>query len=127
MAQKKRQLRDIINVTSCVQLGDMFDEAALRITEKGDGFLLQLVFNAADVETGLLETQYCRKWYVSPYSTETEIVETAFKAVRTAMEHEVREKFHYHGVAVFNPHVSVRARMELKARTNLDIREPLSE
>lgn len=34
-----------------------------------------------------------------------EIVTTAFKAVMTAMEHEVRENFRYRGASIFNPHM----------------------
>jgi hypothetical protein len=34
-----------------------------------------------------------------------EIVTTAFKAVMTAMEHEVRESFKYRDVAIYNPHL----------------------
>lgn len=51
--------------------------------------------------------QHGRKWYVSPHSTKSEIVQTAFKAVLTVQEHETREQFFYKGMAVFGPHFDV--------------------
>ena len=48
-----------------------------------------------------------RKWFLSYHMTTTELVQTAFKAVLTAMEHEVREQFKYRGATVFCPHMDV--------------------
>lgn len=66
------------------------------------GFLLSVQFKDADgcVWNG-------RKWYVSPYMTRSEIVQTALKAVLTAEEHEAREQFTYKGKAIFGPHLDV--------------------
>lgn len=50
-----------------------------------------------------------RKWLLSPHMTRSEIVQTAFKAVMTAMEHEVRELFFYKSKAIFGPHYDVDA------------------
>jgi len=49
------------------------------------------------------------KWYLSRHATESEVVLTALKGVLTALEHEAREQFTYRGVALFGPHVDVRA------------------
>jgi hypothetical protein len=48
-----------------------------------------------------------RKWLLSPHMTNSEIVTTAFKALLTAVEHELREKFTYKGQAIFDPHMDV--------------------
>lgn len=48
-----------------------------------------------------------RKWYVSPHMTRSEIVQTAFKAVLTALEHEARESFKFRGVPVLDPHLDL--------------------
>ena len=48
-----------------------------------------------------------RKWMLSPHMTKSEIIQTAFKAVLTAVEHEVREKFKYRDSAIFGPHFNV--------------------
>lgn len=49
-----------------------------------------------------------RKWPLSEFMTETEIVHTAFKALLAAEEHETRELFTYDGVAVCGPHYAIR-------------------
>lgn len=53
-----------------------------------------------------------RKWYISPHSTTSEIVQTAFLALRTAFEHEMREKFTFRGAAVLGPHWDLNERAQ---------------
>jgi hypothetical protein len=55
-----------------------------------------------------------RKWRLSPHMTKGEIVQTAFLAVMTAMEHEIREQFTYRGVSVFDPHYDIDRLVELR-------------
>lgn len=60
---------------------------------------------------------------LSPYMCPNEIVTTAFKAVMTAMEHEVRESFRYKDVAIFNPHLDPDALVDfVKNRANIQER-----
>jgi hypothetical protein len=75
-------------------------------TDKGAMFL-QVRFPYPDSKTGLVEEQHGRKWLLSQHATKSEIVATAFKAVMTAVEHEVRESFTYKGSAIFGPHFDV--------------------
>lgn len=48
-----------------------------------------------------------RKWLLSEHMTRSEIVQTAWKAVLTAVEHEAREAFTYRGKPIFGPHFNV--------------------
>jgi hypothetical protein len=76
----------------------------------GDGCSIQVEFLAPDNHlSGApgMEVQKGRKWYVSKYSTPAEVVQTCFKAVITALEHEAREQFKYKGVAVLQPHMDL--------------------
>lgn len=50
---------------------------------------------------------YGRKWRLSDHMTKSEIVQTAFLAIKTWEEHETREKFTYKGKAIFGPHLDV--------------------
>lgn len=59
-----------------------------------------------------------RKWLLSIHMTDGEIVQTAFKAVLTALEHEAREKFTYRGVSIFDPHYDVEKLVELRQRAD---------
>lgn len=73
----------------------------------GLSFLIHLEFDAPDADTGLMQTQKSRKWWVSRHATKSEVVQTALKAVLTALEHEARENFRYRGQAIFAPHFDV--------------------
>jgi hypothetical protein len=55
-----------------------------------------------------------RKWKLSSYMTDGEVVQTAFMAVMAANEHETREKFTYRGVSVFDPHYDIEKLVELR-------------
>lgn len=106
----KEEVLGIIGRTSYLDwefhLGDM-----------GNGFYVQVQFNAPDSETGKVERQHCRKWYISKHMTETEIVDTLYKAVEAAVIHEMKENFTYNGSMIHNPHTSVGARMEACTQT----------
>lgn len=86
------------------------------------GWVLQVAFKGADAVTGEIALQRGRKWLISCHSTVSEIVQTAFLAVLTAVEHEVREAFFYRQQAVFGPHLDLD---ELADRMpSLQLREP---
>lgn len=72
-------------------------------------YYLQVEFDAADNDTSDASVQRGRKWLLSTHMTESEIVQTALKAVLAAEEHEAREQFKVEGVAVFGPHFDVFA------------------
>jgi len=64
---------------------------------------------------GHVEQQVSRRWLIRPEASASEIVQTAFACVMTAMEHEVREQFLYHDRAVFGPHHNVDALWNISA------------
>jgi len=80
------------------------------------GYFYAQVFEAdsKDNVTGEDMTWYGRKWLLSPHMTDSEIVQTVFKAVMTAVEHEVREQFKYKGESVFDPHYDLEKLVELR-------------
>jgi hypothetical protein len=62
-----------------------------------------------------------RKWKLSFHMTRSEIVQTALKAVLTAVEHEVREQFLYRGKPIFGPHLDVDRLWDIAE--DLDVRD----
>lgn len=71
-----------------------------------------------------------RKWRLSYHMTDTEIVQTCWLAVKTAMEHEMWEEFTYKGKTIFGPHwdVDFLARTLNEApRVGEDARPPMPE
>lgn len=82
----------------------------------GDRYYLQVIFLATSLQKG-------RKWFLSPFMTDSEIVSTAFKAILTAEEHEVREHFKYRGQSIFGPHFNFDRLADLCAEPDaLDVR-----
>lgn len=81
----------------------------LHLGEDGERVYLQWKFRAACAKSGEVCEQSGRKWHLSPHMTDSELVNTAFKAAMTAEEHECRENFRWRGKRIFNPHIDVTA------------------
>lgn len=95
-----------------------FDKWKFRTAFAGamyDALYLQIAADEVCNVTGKPMMWTSRKWLLSKHMTDGEIVQTAFKAVMTAMEHEVREKFLYRGVSVFDPHYDIEKLVELRS------------
>jgi hypothetical protein len=91
----------------------------------GENYMyLQLSWEAADTDTGVKSQQKSRKWLLSAHMTKTEIVNTAWFAVKTAIEHEAREEFFYRGKAIYNTHLDV-AQLHTMADA-VDARPPMT-
>ncbi len=84
-------------------------------TDKAGPFLV-IEFDEPCNVTGQPAVQRSRKWKLSPHMTRSEIVQTALKALLTALEHEAREQFLYKGQPIFGPHFDVEA-LHLVCRT----------
>lgn len=78
------------------------------IGKMGGGFYLQYAFTALDVHTEEPIVQKTRKWYVSKHMTDSEVIQTAFLAIKTAEEHEMREQFTFDGQRLFGPHMDLK-------------------
>jgi hypothetical protein len=60
-----------------------------------------------DRDTGQDTVVRGRKYVLSSHMTTSEVVQTAFMAVKQFQEHELRESFRYRGELVFNPHLDL--------------------
>ena len=107
-------------------LGDIkFRDWEIQITTKGNGTIyLQVVFWTDDnwESTGKMTEQRGRKWLLSEHMTKTEIVNTAWFAVKTVIEHEAREEFKYKGVDIYNSNIDVDSLLRIAHEE--DVREP---
>jgi len=121
MAQRKLTKKAFLKIladTTCM-------DRVWVVSDKGDGWLLQCSYYEEDIETGEWEMQKSRKHYISPYSTETEIVDTCFLCLMRSFEHVVREHFLYKKRRVQSPHFSIRARLKMCDQRMYDRRKPL--
>lgn len=94
-----------------------------HVGEDGDRLFLQVTFPQKCSMTRQVEIQKSRKWFLSPHMTNSEFVQTCFKAVMTAEEHEARESFQYKGSAVYGPHFDVDSLAELCEAGRIDVRK----
>lgn len=121
MPQTKLTREQIENIVSRVQ----FKDRTFRVLEKGDGFLLQMRYMEADVEKPGSEPmlQSTRKYYLSPFMTASEIVETCWLCVTRSQLHVASEHFTYKGRRIYSQHFHVDARMEACDANWFDKRE----
>lgn len=103
---KKQEIDNVLSDVKCGMFGVKF---SFFIQQKGDGFTLQVgaVLPDNNDEQAPWTLQKGRKWYISSHSIKDEVVGTAFKAILTFVEHELRELFLYRNVAIYNAHVPV--------------------
>jgi hypothetical protein len=106
-----------------------FQDRTFRLLEKGDGFLLQMQYMEPDVNIPGSEPvlQSTRKWYISPYMSPTEIVETAWACVCRSQMHVASEHFTYKGHRVYSQHFDLAGRMSLCEEGWFDGREPIQK
>jgi len=82
------------------------------------GTMIGLRFEAAE------GPQVSRKWYVSRWATESEVLQTALACVLMAAEHEMREQFLVDGRPIYGPHWPAETLIEnFPGDHNLDRRE----
>lgn len=75
----------------------------------GDRIYLQISYYSKCSKTGEVDHWKGRKWYLSEYMTDDEVVKTAYVAFEAAVKHEILEGFKVDGKILFNPHVNFEA------------------
>lgn len=115
----KDNLARIRSILSCV---DYKEWGFVLSQDVGGRAYLQVSFVAPCSVSSEIKEQKGRKWWLSPYMTETEVVATAKKAVLAAEEHEILERFKYKGRLIYNPHFKVEDLIKLVDSTTLDSR-----
>lgn len=73
--------------------------------ENGRVFI-QLSYESPCSKTNKKEIWKGRKWYLSEYMTDDEIVKTVYSAFEMAVKHEILEGFQMDGKILFNPHIN---------------------
>lgn len=123
MVQSKLTREQVQNILNAVQ----FKDRKFLLLDKGDGFLIQMEYFEPDVEKPGSDpvSQKTRKWYVSPFSTESEVVETCWAMVKRSQEHVASEHFTYKGRRVYSQHFDINARMDMCDDEMFDVREPI--
>lgn len=101
MFEKRANLVRLMTVVSRIQ----FPGFHVELEHKEHGLALRVHCpNGVCVDSGAPSPWVGRAWPVSLDTTNAELVQTAFKAILTAVEHEARELFTFQGERVMNPH-----------------------
>lgn len=74
------------------------------VQSKGSCVFLQHRQKVACVNSGEIEYQKGRKFYISPHMTDQEIFRTMYLAIKLFEEHEINENFKVDGERFLNPH-----------------------
>lgn len=77
---------------------------------------IQIIYNAVCSKTGNIENWNGRKWYLSGYMTDDEIIKTIYAAFKSSIEHEIMEGFKVDGKILFNPHVNFEELLKISDR-----------
>ena len=111
MTQPKLTRQQIEGILSDLK----FMDRTFRLLDKGDGYLLQMQYYEPDVTKPGSEPvlQGTRKWYISPYMTISEIVETAWACVCRSQLHVASEHFMYKGRRAYSQHFDIEGRLQL--------------
>lgn len=72
-----------------------------------------------DVITGEEGFGYGGKAYLSPHSSDSELVQTIFGLYKGYFEHEARETFQWRERRVFGPHISTEALWDVARRVDV--------
>jgi hypothetical protein len=119
MAETAKSTKEIGEIIGKVE----YKNWTFHVVGDADRLFLQVAFNGNCSKTGLPNNWKGRKWDLSRYMTKSELVQTAFKAVLTAEEHEAREAFLYKGRPIFEPHFDVDALWQIATTDNEDVRK----
>lgn len=125
MAQQKKTRQEILRIIDQIK----FMDRSFRFLEKGDGYLVQMRYMENDVEhpENGPQVQSTRKWYISPFMTDSEIVETVWACVQRSQLHIAGEHFTYKGKRVYSQHFDIDGRLHLCKQGYMDGRDPIQD
>ncbi len=67
---------------------------------------VQIIYVSNCTKTNQQSEWRGRKWYISEYMTQDEVVKTVYAAFEASVKHEIMEGFKVDGITLFNPHVN---------------------
>lgn len=108
------EIRDILNRIDM----NLFEKRFIMRCEIDNKFdagriFLQCVYFAKCNKSSEDKEWHGRKYYLSEFMTEDEIIKTAYTAFKTAVEHEVMEGFKVDGIILFNPHINYKELLKI--------------
>ena len=81
----------------------------------GNRVYIQLEYTAPCTKGNTNNLWKGRKWYLSEYMTDNEIIFTAYSAYEMCLRHEMMETFKVDGIILVNPHVDYRELLKISS------------
>lgn len=120
---KLKQIQELLKKIGLIHFLDhwfeitaSYDKKAYKYMKSNSRIYLQINYHAKCIKTGRFTLWTGRKFYLSDYMTEDEIIKTCFVAFKTAVEHEVMESFKVEGKTLFNPHVNYKELLSISEK-----------
>lgn len=116
-----KEIKELISIINANCLGTDFgfivayDMKYSIVTPQGTTgrIFIQAKYKCNCTKTGEEQEWKGAKHYLSDYMTHDEIIKAAFKAFKTAVEHEILEGFKVHNTILFNPHCNYMSLLEV--------------
>lgn len=110
------------SIVEDIELADSFTVIAGRDTVIENGrYYFQIASWREDIFTHEMGYGFGGKAYLSPFASDSELIQTVFGLYKGFWEHEARETFKWRKRRIFGPHISTEALWEVARR--IDIRE----
>ena len=103
MVKRVKKLTDRMSLTC---MGQEFQIIVSTDRISGQRVYIQLSYSAPCTNGGENDQWRGRKWYLSDFMTDSEIVFTVYAAFEAAVKHEIMEGFKIDGIVLVNPHVN---------------------
>ena len=111
---EKQDWNSIFNLINRIKLSIFGNEFRVRLDTDQEYFTSKRLFIQLIYSSPVTKEEWKgRKWYLSPYSTDDEIVKTVYLAFEVAVKHEILEGFKVDGLPIFNPHVDFEALLKV--------------
>lgn len=100
------RVQSLVNRVSMSCLGHEFKVRVEYDLQYGKRVFIQIQYVApCTKDEQHVEEWSGRKYYLSEFMTDDEIIKTCYAAFETAVKHEIMEGFKVDGIILFNPHV----------------------
>jgi len=109
----KNRVRLLLSRVKLECLSKSFDIIIETDKINGSRVYIQLGYWSRCCKTGNEENWKSRKWYLSEFMTDDEIIKTCYSAFRMCIEHEILEGFKVDGKILFNPHINFEKLLEI--------------
>ena len=112
-------------IVSDVELGENFsvrigqDEIEFEGRTIPGRYFFQIAYWRKDIITQEMGFGYGGKAYLTPFASDSELVQVIFGLYKGFWEHEARETFLWRGRRVFGPHISTPALWDVAKRVDV--------